>query len=209
MRRSWRTPDRPVPARAGVDPTRSKRAEPVASPGRQIDDGDAERVGNAPARRIHVGPCQQRRYFQIAEIALQLVGGEVRIEGNADRRRGDRDDRHRRLGAARQYHRHPVAPAYAEPSQLPNCVARSASKARHMLPAERRAPGGPRGRGPSAHGTQGAPRGTKRPDFRPPRRPIGQQSWTSPYLFAQLELLFSNFLSTSSPRWKRCTESVL
>ena len=111
----------PVPARTGVDPTRSK-APTVGSPWRQIDDGDAERVGNAPARRIHVGPCQQRRYLQIAEIALQLVGGKVRIEGNADRRRGDRDDPHRRLGAARQNHRHPVAPAYAEPSQLPNCV---------------------------------------------------------------------------------------
>ena len=111
-----------VPARTGVGPTRRRRRARRLGLGDKSMTAMPSAVGNAPARRIHVGPCQQRRYLQIAEIALQLVGGKVRIEGNADRRRGDRDDRHRRLGAARQNHRHPVAPAYAEPSQLPNCV---------------------------------------------------------------------------------------
>ena len=57
-----------------------------------------------------------RGYFQIAEIAQQLIGGEIRVKRNADRTGCDRDHHYRTLCAARQHDRYSVTLAYAESS---------------------------------------------------------------------------------------------
>jgi hypothetical protein len=54
--------------------------------------------------------------LQIAEIPLQLVGREVRVEGDADRGRCDSDNRNGIIEATRQYYCYAIPPIYAESS---------------------------------------------------------------------------------------------
>jgi hypothetical protein len=55
---------------------------------------------------------------------LQLVGGEIRIEGNANGGSCDSDGRYGIFRAARQYDCDPIPPAYAESPQFPNGIVR-------------------------------------------------------------------------------------
>ena len=114
----------PPTARARRRADKAERARPFAGSRRQIDDRYAEAMRDTSARRIHVRARQQRRYPQIAEIALPFVGGETRVKRHTDRTSCDRDDRHRSLWSVRQHDRHAITSAYSEASQLANSFVR-------------------------------------------------------------------------------------
>ncbi|MET3365119.1 hypothetical protein ABIF60_006514 [Bradyrhizobium japonicum] len=94
----------------------------------EIDHRDIQRLGDVAARRVHVGPGQERGQLQFAEIALQLVRGQIGIDGDAGAARGNRDQRQRAVGAARQCNRNPVGSGDAEPAQRVDKILRHLTK---------------------------------------------------------------------------------
>ena len=98
-------------------PDERAAAEIVLRPRHEIDHRDIQRLGDIAARRVRVGPGDERRQLQFAEIALQLVRRQVGIDGDASAARRDRDQGQCAVCTARQCNRNPVGRGNAEPAQ--------------------------------------------------------------------------------------------
>ena len=81
-----------------------------------------------PACRIRFRRSDEGGKPQLAEIALQFVHGEVRINWDADGRRCHRNKGQRIIDAPRQHHRHAIGLGDAEPAQLVDSIPRARGK---------------------------------------------------------------------------------